>query len=195
MAAGDLTTRAAVRSFLQKPAADVEQDAEIDRLITEASALIRRRFEREFAPTVTDATRKFVYEGDGLLDLAPFDLRNLTTIRVDTEGASPTTLTTDQFRLYPRHKRDGVWTHARLSLPLGGSVFGEREVEVRGDWGFPVVPADVAGACIKTVAIWLRRDVAAFERTFSIEEDRLERPRSLPSAVESALGHYARSAP
>jgi hypothetical protein len=50
-------------------------------------------------------------------------------------------------------------------------------VTITGDWGYPSVPADVEDACIKTVGIWLKRDVSAFSRTYNLDEGRTERPR------------------
>jgi hypothetical protein len=67
-----------------------------------------------------------------------------------------------------------------------------REITITGNWGFASIPADVEHWAIITVVTWLRRDVSVFERTFDLAEDRVERPRELPSAVIQGLGHYRR---
>jgi hypothetical protein len=41
-----------------------------------------------------------------------------------------------------------------------------------------------------TVALWLKRDVSAFSRTFNLDEGRTERPDALPSAVTAILAPY-----
>lgn len=187
----DLTTLAAVRAFLQKKAGDTEQDSIIQSLITRASAAIEAYAGREFHPT-TDATRTFNYLGGGRLSLAPYDLRSVTAMRWDTDTSSPTTALTTDYWL------DGGTiggTYQSVMLPNlrttdTPGVTTRRTVEIRGAWGFNTVPADVAHAAIVTTAIWLRRDVAAFSTTFSIDEQRLERPEALPQAVRGILTPY-----
>lgn len=197
MASTDLTSLAAVRAFLQKPTADTNQDAEISTLITAASTAIMRWTGREFAPAVTSTARIFAYKGGGILDLAPYDCRSVSAVVLDTDlGASDqTTLETTDFALRPLPVRDGVYQWLRLpnhGVADSPGRFPERQVTVTGTWGFAAVPENVAHACIVTVAIWLRRDVAAFSTTFSINEDRLERPEAMPSAVIGLLSPYRR---
>lgn len=192
MPAGDLCTRDQVRRFLVKSAADTAANDLIDELIPRASKLIAGHCEREFTPTA-DATRIFHYDGSGYLNLVPYDLRTVTSIRFDPDTAGPTTLTTEEFQLAPLPAADGVFQAIRFSpfrAPTGR--WANRQVEIRGAWGFAAVPEDVQDAAIKTVAIWLRRDAAAFESTFSLDEERIEHPKSLPSAVYDALDNYRR---
>lgn len=193
MAAEDLTTLSAVREFLQKQAVDTEQDDVIASLITRASNLIMRYTEREFAPATTSDTRVFDYEGRGWLDLAPYDLRSVSSIQIDTDTSSPTTLTSGtDYRLWPRPAVDGTYLALRLDTPGVYSEWPTRELSITGDWGFASVPSDVAHACIVTVSIWLRRDVAAFAANMNLDEARVERPEVLPSAVKAGLDHYKR---
>jgi len=56
-------------------------------------------------------------------------------------------------------------------------------VDVTGDWGFPQVPEDIRQACVVTVMVWGERDIRHFSETFSLEEQRVELPRSLPRQV------------
>lgn len=189
-AANALCTLAQVREYLQRPATSTEQDDAITDLIDRASKMILNFTGREFAPATTSDTRTFVYEGNGQLDLAPYDLRSVTSLSIDVETTSPTALTAGtDFFFRPKPNPDGTYTWL-TGLPARSA---DSEVSITGAWGFSSVPADVEDSCIKTVALWLRRDVSAFTTTFNIAEDRAERPESLPSAVRAALWHYRRA--
>jgi hypothetical protein len=190
MAAIDLATLADVRAFLQEPAGDTQQDAIISPLITRASRIIIRWAGREFAPKADGATRVVTYHGGGYLDLAPYDLRAATTVTLDSDQPSPIALTAGtDYLLRPAAAVDGVYQAMRLPTYLTAPSEG-RAVTIIGNWGWPTVPEDVAHACIVTVAIWLKRDVSAFSRTFNIDEGRTERPQALPSAVIDMLAPY-----
>jgi hypothetical protein len=133
----------------------------------------------------------------GYVDLVPYDARTVTQVRLDTDQSVPTTLTTDEYRLLPKSQSgDGVYTYMLLQpYGLTGSLrWPEREVTVTGTWGFLEVPADVTEATAETVALWLRRDVSAFTTTYNIDENLVERPEALPSAVRAILGNYQRMA-
>lgn len=189
MAAGDLTTLANVRAFLQKNTNDTAQDSVIQQLITRASAAAEAYCSREFHATA-NTTRTFNYLGGGSLFLAPYEARSISQLRWDTDTTSPTTASSTDYWL------DGIGpTYQTLMLPslsvtdTPGRV-SRRTVEITGSWGFETVPYDVEHAVIVTVAMWLRRDVAAFSTTFSIDEQRLERPEALPSSVRGLLAPY-----
>jgi hypothetical protein len=205
MAAGDLTTLGNVRSFLQKQGSDVNQDEVIESLITQASAAIARTTERQFLPE-DKATHTFevVPWATGqakppLTNFAPYEIRDLDTITIDPDSASPLTLAAEEFRLWPKPNPDGTYFGVRInpfSAPPSSARWGDRrEIAVLGDWGMAEIPVDVVNWCNVTVAIWLRRDVAAFEAGMNIDTGYLERPRALPSAVSSALNEgYKRRA-
>ena len=188
MPQGELTTRDAVRAFLSKAPSDTEQDALIDDLIVRASALITKHCEREFVPTDGEA-RQFAYDGSGYLNLVPYDLRSVTSITFDVEdGESNTELTAAEYRLLPKPAPDGVYNAIRFQVyRASSSTWPQRTIAIRGAWGFEEVPVVAQDAAIKTVAIWLRRDAAAFESTFRLDEERIEHPKSLPSAVFDQL--------
>jgi hypothetical protein len=187
----DLTTVAAVRAFLQIPGGDDEQNAIIAALITRASRVIAVWTSREFAPA-NDVTRSFLCGRRGMIDLAPFDLRAATEIVFDTDTAgSNTTLATLDYRLGPVTSRDGTYQWVRLDRRWWHRRrHDEVVVSITGDWGFAQVPADIEDACIKTVGMWLKRDVSAFSRTFNLDEGRTERPDALPAAVTAILQPY-----
>lgn len=188
----DLTTLANVRAFLQKNTADTAQDGIIQQLITRASAAIETYAGREFHPT-NNATRTFNYLGGSFISLSPYELRTITEATIDTGTSDETDLTATDYWFSPATSPGG--TYQALSLPSDSTIYNNssndrRVLSITGDWGFASVPPDVEHACIVTVAIWLRRDVAAFSTTFSIDEQRLERPESLPSAARAIIDTY-----
>jgi hypothetical protein len=189
----DLTTVAAVRAFLQIPGSDDEQNAIIAALIKRATRLIAVWTSREFAPA-DGATRSFLCGRGGMIDLAPFDLRVATDIVFDTDtNGTATPLTTGDYRLGPVTSRDGTYQWVRLDRRWWQHRrrhHDEVVVSITGDWGFAQVPADIEDACIKTVGVWLKRDVSTFSRTFNLDESRTERPDALPASVVAILQPY-----
>lgn len=200
MAASDLCTVADVRARLQKPTGDVGQDAIMETLITAASKVISNYCNRQFISEGTSTT-SHVYSvrlngyRRGYVDLVPYDARTVTQVKLDTDQTSPTTLTTEEYRLLPKSQAgDGVYSYMLLQpFGLTGSMrWPEREVTVTGTWGFLEVPADVNEAAVETVALWLRRDVSAFTTTYVLDEGRVERPEALPAQVRAMLSNYVR---
>lgn len=184
----DLTTLAAVRRFLQKnDSTNTTQDTVIQELITRASDQINHTI--AFFPAQTAATKTFVWRG-GPLSLWPYFLGTVTSVTLDTETSYTTTVATDNYRLRPKPAHEGVYRW--LTFPGYTVTTGaEREVTIVGDWGFSTIPERVEHWAIVTVATWLRRDVSAFSTTLRLDEDRLERPDALPSAVVRGLSRYA----
>jgi hypothetical protein len=168
MAAQDLCTLADVRASLEIPVADTSRDALIATLITAASDAIMNETDREFAPVTASATRRI--KVDGLtFDLAPYDLRTVTTMTLNPEGASPTVLAAaTDYQLQPIGAPSGTYTSVKLSgflasLYAGPSLytFGYALIDIAGAWGFASVPTDVNRACVVTVGSWLRKDVSS----------------------------------
>lgn len=198
MAAGDLCSRDEVREFLQTPTEDTDQNAVIDSLIIRASAAIQRYCDRQFAPTETAAAHSFEYDPawfrgtEAWIDLAPFDVRSVSQVRIDTDETA-VTLDTDLYRLYPVTARDGVYTAIRIDpLSFGYRRFRKRRVEITGDWGFATVPPAVKHAAIATVAEWLRRDVSAFSTTFNIDQGETVMPEAFPREARLVLDLFKR---
>ena len=124
--------------------------------------------DREFAPATASATRRF--KVDGLtLNLAPYDLRTVSTMTLNPETSSPQVLNvTTDYQLQPIGAPSGVYSSVKFSAWLAalyGSTtlyaFGYALVDIAGAWGFATVPLDVNRACVITVGSWLRKDVAA----------------------------------
>lgn len=198
MAAQDLTTLANVRAFIQKPTGSTEQDAIISTLITSASDVINANIAR-FLPAEAAATKTFLWRG-GPLCLHPYFLRSASSIVSDTESGATvtgtsTTVATGDYRLRASPPTiSGIYRWVRFpndSFNTYGG--GEREITITGNWGFAdyaSLPGDVVHWATIAVATWLRRDVSAFSTTLRLEEDRLERPDILPTAVVRGLNHY-----
>lgn len=190
----------AVRGLLQKRGTDRDQDAEMLRLIARASTAITNYTEREFAPVSTAQTRRLSWDLDNrIMSIIPYDLTSVSSLVLQPESTSPRTLVAGtDYELLPVGKADGVYNRIGFSAFVVGwgsqtaVNFGHALVDVTGNWGFPAVPADVEHWCAIQVHIWMRRDVQAFSTTFMLDEDRLERPEALASAVRRGLDHYRR---
>jgi hypothetical protein len=204
MAAGDLCSRSEVRAFLELPAADTGRDSLIDTTITAISAAITQYTQREFTPTAS-ATRRFELPvGNLSLDLAPYDLRTVSTLRLHPEDASPDTLTaTSDFQLEPVAAPHGVYTRVRFSSLVtlfnsdSARYFGRTQVEIAGAWGFASIPNDVKQAAIVATAASLRRDVPALDLGDVLDDPRQlspDRPTNyaLPAATIRMLSPYRR---
>lgn len=210
MATQDLTTLAAVRTRLELPAADTSRDTLISALITSASDAIMREVDREFAPATSGTPttrRRRIYptkrvDGSLYVDLAPYDLRSVTTMTLHPEESSPTVLTaTTDYILGPPEAPLGVYTYVLLrnTLTLSSTLlnrFGFAYLDIAGQWGFASVPSDVAEACIDAVTSWLRRDTVSFG--FDESEGRGLAPLrqgtySLPTAALKKLAPFRRS--
>ncbi len=186
MAAGDLTTLASAKAFLDLGTS--VRDAVVTSAITRASRAIGVHCQREFTPTDGQA-RVFAWDGAPTLDLAPYDLRATTQVVVGTDDPpSQTTLDPADYRLRPKPNPDGVYQTLLLTATNGRGA--GCEVTVTGDWGFPAVPADVEHWAIVTVATWLRQSYAPFVE--DTQESLIPEPHNLPWAVKAGLRHYRR---
>lgn len=192
--AGELTDIDAVREYLQKEDLEDAQDPVINLLIPAASAAIRADLNRKIGIEETNAAHTFELDNRrGFLSFAPYDLRTLTEMRIDTDEGAGTVLTADTYRLYPRDRELGVWTYAKLRVS-GFNSWGVREVRVTGDWGIAAasMPAEVKHWATITVVEWLRADVSMFTTNFDAVQERVIRPENLPSAVRHGLSHLRR---
>ena len=206
MAAGDLTTRAAVQTFLEST--DTSRNDAIDAAITNASAAITRYCAREFTATAS-ATRTFDVDptetrgplGPYLVDLAPYDLRTVTTAHLHYGTADEIAMTSADYLLLPENGTGGTYTglliRRSVDVKAGDRLadFGSAQLRLAGAWGFSSVPTDVAYACILTVASWLRRDVPALEA--GLDDPRMMLPdqpmgRRIPGAALALLQPFRR---
>lgn len=203
MAAQDLCSLSDVRAFLELPASDTGRDSLISSTITPISDAIARYCQREFVATAS-ATRRFELPvGNLSVDLAPYDLRTVTTLKLHPETASPETLTAvTDYQLEPITAAYGVYTRVRFSALKtlfnsdSARYFGRTQVEIAGAWGFASIPTDVKQAAIIATASALRRDVPALDINDLAEPRQLTPDRpvnyALPAASLRMLGPYRR---
>lgn len=152
-----------VRRELELDQTDTSRDDLIEWYIPAASSAIIDEYQREFVPTSTAVTRRFEFSSYNHIDLAPYDLRSVTSVVIGPETTVPTTLTTDQYTLWPVTPKHNVYTSLRLSRwvtldPTSWIRYGTHYVDVTGNWGWPSIPPNVRRACSLTVASWMRRD-------------------------------------
>lgn len=192
MAAHDLTTTAAVKEALQQ--AGSGQDALIGSAVSRVSRHIVNRYGR-FLPAETDAAKVFVFSNASplaRLQLAPYFLRELTSVVFDTDGDNPTTLGSTDYQLRPTAPLDGMYRWIRFPGYRTSPGY-ERTVTVTGDWGYETladVPEDVQEACILAVVERVR-GAAAFTSQFPNDESgQPERPVALPRASRVLLAPY-----
>lgn len=167
----DLCTLADVRALMQKSGTDVAQDALIASLITRVSTKIMRDTGREFVPggpdglPATAATRTFEFPWEStLVNLAPYDLKTVTAVKVDTDQGAGIVLSTDEYRTWPQPARYGTYQALRVqpfSSQLGRVMWRNRQLAVTGDWGFPSIPPEVTQAAAETVVHWITANPAA----------------------------------
>jgi hypothetical protein len=165
MAYPDLTSSANVKTQMQVESGDTDLDAEITAMIPVASLAIMDYCGREFITAASGSTaRSFRYNGRGVLDLSPYDVRSVTRVRIDTDTSNPSTLDSDQYRLMPvGGGRDAVYHSLQLrnlspaAADSGADWRAMRVVEVTSAaWGFSAVPTPVIRACDITVAALIR---------------------------------------
>lgn len=181
-------------------------DAMIQDIITRASREIERWCQREFASRGTQ-TRSFELSGY-LVDLSPRDLRGVpTTVTINADTSSPTTLTSSQYQALPIAGASGsvdgtlVYTELRISsaVSLASSsitYFGRSRIDVTGTWGFATVPDDVRHAAIITAAAWLDRSVGEYGMQQYADDPRNVAPQgvglAIPLDAKRALDPYRR---
>lgn len=179
-------------------------DGQIDATISAVSRAMMVYAEREFAPLTATATRRFQILDDQVIDLAPYDLRALTSITLHPEGSSPRVLAVGESTLLPVDKRYGVWTHLQLANTLSldstqRQQFGFAIADIAGAWGWAAtadVPADIKRWCIEGVRAWIRDDPANWS-SMAATDPRTGGPapdgtRALPLAVLQGLSPYVR---
>lgn len=165
MATLDLCTTAQVKADLEITVST--WDTLIASLISSASVAIMRRSSREFAPQTSASTRDVRATGR-VVDLAPYEVRTVTSVVLDPASAN-TTLTTSQYQLVAAPNTSTTSVLLRIgesvALPYALTEFGGFTVRIVGDWGAwstATVPDDVRRACIVTVGSWMDRAVAEY---------------------------------
>ena len=192
----DLCTVAQVRAARQTVASDTSQDVLVQDYITDASVLLMAEFEQEWAPTTASAARVFEYPWRGeILDLAPYALRTVTSVVVDSDQGAGITISTDEWRLEPKPPKDAVYTAIRLrpfSAALGKNVWRDREVTITGAWGYATIPLEAKRAGVLTVIHWLNINTA----TVAFDDDTMDSyqppKRGIPNEAREMLRRFKR---
>lgn len=187
----DLTTVAAVRSFMQHDAdVALDNDTLVQELITRASYTIADYTGREFKTTAAaDSSRRVLYYNDPghVIRLTPYDVQSVTRVTLDPETSSPTVLTdSSEWRLLPIPSRYSAY-HSLYLPNYGGSIAG-RIVDVKGTWGWPSVPHEIAQACISTVVHWLKTETPGGD-VMGDDRDKFG-PVLFPSSARMTLKRY-----
>lgn len=196
-----LTSLASFREHAQiSDATDTAQDALIETLIDSVSHAIMVYTSREFVPPGTNpAARSFRYNGGGVLDLSPYDVRSVTQVRVDTDTDTPTILAASEYRLAPLPCPDGVYQQLHLRTVRVGPTTTEqfpvyRVVEVTGTWGFAAVPKNVELAANITLQYVLRTTSQFMSDEFDTTAGLAGARLVIPGAARDLLAPYRRRA-
>jgi hypothetical protein len=190
-----------VKEYLELTTAD--SDDLILQSIVAASSIIPERYQREFVGP-SGGTRTFSARGY-LVDLAPYDLRTVTSVTMHPEETAQTLVVDSDYLLRPQggFRLGGTYWHIRLSprVNLSSTVFrefGEARLQVIGDWGCfstGAVDASVKRAAVFTAAAWT--DKAISEYGLAGEEPRELRPDrfatyGIPAAAHAILYPWGR---
>lgn len=204
MSAIDLTSLDAARKFLQLQTTETELDEILEDTITRCSREIANEFEREFAPPVTADPRALQFKphpcgASRIVNLAPWDLRTVTSVIVDQGLATQQTLTTSQYELTWHDRRTQTYLALELRDVLPDVNRRRRTLTITGDWGLDKIPEDLELGCLLFVKTVMRLDVQAFASTSMALGDDLAGaspgnpfPTGIPHRVLGLLGHYRR---
>jgi hypothetical protein len=174
-------------------------------LINGVSNAIAKHCERQFIPE-TAATHTFKYTGDGLINIAPYEIRAITTLTIGgitlvagtgigdgdyipqprDQSAEDTYLWIDTRAYVYKYPRNGY-----LLAPL----LNQRDVVIVGNFGMAAVPADVEMAALIAVADMYRNPEQAATRgsgDFQISEIQEGGGDPLPSESVKLLAPYVR---
>lgn len=157
-----LTTLGRLRLHVHR---DSQDDSADDKLIMYGEAMSDRVADfcaREFLPDPADddddpVERTFAYDGSGSLDLRPYDLREVESIRLYTDRGtgSEQTLTASQYQLVPMGRaKGGTYLSVDLLLPTLTPLYAGFgwQVTIEGRWGMATVPKPVE------LAVWVAVD-------------------------------------
>jgi hypothetical protein len=190
-----------VKNYLELTTTD--SDDLILQSIVAASSILPERYQREFIGP-SGGTRTFSARGF-LVDLAPYDLRTVTSVTIHPEETAQALTVDSDFLLRPQggFRLGGTYWHIRLSnrVNLSSTVyreFGEARLQVIGDWGCfstGAVDASVKRAAVFTAAAWTDRAVADYG--LAGEEPRELRPDrfatyGIPAAAHAILAPWGR---
>ena len=156
----DLCTIADVKVAMEMSGSDTSLDPRLQAAVTAVSGELMRRLERELVPQSTGVVRTFPVSVDAahaVVNLSPFDLRTITTVKLHPEaGAGAIILSSSEYAGQPTQRPDGTYTRLQIADTSFFSssfslLFGYAQVEVTGDWGVWAV---------NTIPQWVKDEVA-----------------------------------
>lgn len=189
-----LTSVTTVRARMNITTVDASDD-DLQFLIDAYSAAIAAYCEREFGPHPEEGLeRTFGYTGRGYLSLAPFDLRAVTSVALDTgPGGTPTVLALGEYGLPDPGAQLTYWSLTGLPWRTSRVL-----ATVAGDWGTQEIPADVELACVMAVGDAIRNPEGFSSRSIGelafaeVDEEPTAGGRNIPPDARAMLGPYRR---
>jgi hypothetical protein len=155
----DYLTLAELKNYMG--VTDTTWDSKAPTLITAASEALNDYLQRQVTPKDDGpTTRRFQVVGYEI-DLAPYDLRAVTTATLHPESSSAIVLVAEtDYTLLPVPPEDGVYEALRISnyqVLISAHLFkyGKCFLDVVGSWGFATVPNGLKHACAEAVKSWL----------------------------------------
>lgn len=147
-------------------------EARLNLLIPAAEDAVESYCGREFSPD-NGKQRSIAYDGNGYLDLSPWELRNLTSIEWDV-GVPGTYRAAEASEYVLRGRtRQGTWLWLALARvrrygeplfdPLPRNL-GWTNVRITGDWGCAAVPNEVVTATLIVITNQLENPSSAQTR-------------------------------
>lgn len=189
----DLTTLAKARLNVLGDNSDTSQDELLGDLVSAFSLAVINYIRRQFQPTETAVTKRFSYNGNGILDLTviddmPFELTAVTAIVLYTDLPTVYQVTLSagdssseaDYRLRPLNKtREGTYTWLVLPRPTSmppsspslastahlASDLKQFEVSITGNWGAGAVPTIVERVVLREIANAYRNPEGFQQRT------------------------------
>jgi len=193
-----LTTVESVKRAGGKSDIESDQDQAIVVFINVVSDLVAQYTNREIKPN-PDYSSARIFELDSrFLPFGAFgmDLQSASEVALDPDLGAGVPLASTLYRFGPTTKRHGVygWLRFQTDYSWRHGWGTPRQVRITGTWGWPSVPAWLAGLVDVTVLEWLQRNQEVFATTFNLDTNRLDVPQELPSQVRSALKRIQRPA-
>lgn len=188
-----LTTLEAVKEEMSTAGQKSSLDNILRRRINQASSMVIAHAEQEFLPLIPDATPRLFPVRDGKVWFGG-DLKASPTpvVTANPEG-TPTVMGATTYQPIVTEWMNLGAGYKGLTL-LNGNVYRDPStgatgyVQVVGEWGWSVIPADVERLVIQTVVQWSRRDL--FIRNENLEGDDPSAPVTPGVGLPPSVARY-----
>lgn len=146
-------TAAEVTALVSSAGAPLEAGADADLALASAIALLQKRLNRKFTPTISAV--RFNGNGASWLPLPPFSSVTLVELLLE-DGTLRYALTAEEYNAEPFTETVKAGLRRTRALLWGGAVWprGSGTVRVTATWGEPV-PDDVRQAAVQMAALIL----------------------------------------